>query len=129
MGHRVGAKLNAYEQTLLVGWEEVHKKSQLSLWILLALKSKQRHMAEIKSFIVSSTNGTLEADDQSMYRALRRFGDAELISFTTKPSKSGPELKVYQLTPSGKKVLKAFLERHITAIFYQPKIQKLISKV
>lgn len=120
--------LNNYEQTLVTGWESVHKKSQLSLWILLALKDGAKHMADIKQFITHTTNYTVTADDKSMYRALRRFHEADMISFEHQPSKSGPELKVYSLTSIGKRVLEQFTKKNIVDIFYKPSIQALIEK-
>jgi PadR family transcriptional regulator PadR len=119
--------LSKYEQKLLDGWEEVFKKGQLTLWIMLALKDGPKHMADIKQFIHSATNGTLSADDKSMYRALRRYYDAELLDFTTK-SGNGPDLKIYSLTKIGHKVLSNFIKRNITTVFYEPAIKQLIEE-
>lgn len=121
-------KLSEYEMKLLQGWEDIHKRSQLSLWIFLALKEGAKHMADIKAFITRLTKGAIEADDKSMYRTLRRFEEADLLTFTPAPSESGPDLKVYSLTETGKRVVQAFLERQIE-LFYQPAIQKLIKDV
>jgi PadR family transcriptional regulator PadR len=116
-----------YEKKLLDGWEEVYKKAQLTLWILLALKDSPKHMTEIKLYINKLTNGTIIADDQSMYRALRRFHNAELINFITKPSDSGPNRKVYSLSRTGSVVLNEFLARNIMGVFYQDSVKKLLS--
>lgn len=120
--------LSKYESTLLQGWEEVHKKGQLSLWILLALKDGAKHMASIKTFIERSTNKTISADDQSMYRALRRFDKGEMISFSTQPSESGPDKKVYELTQTGRQVLDSFIERNIEKVFFKPANKKLFER-
>jgi PadR family transcriptional regulator PadR len=112
----------------LDGWEEAFKKGQLTLWIMLALKDGPKHMADIKHFIYRATNGTLTADDKSMYRALRRYYDAEMLDFTTKSS-NGPDLKIYSLTKIGHKVLKEFTKRNITDVFYQSNIKELIKGV
>jgi PadR family transcriptional regulator PadR len=122
-------KLSKYEQTLLDGWEDIYKKSQLTFWILLALEAGDKHMSEIKHFIQKSTNETLTVDDQSMYRALRRFADAELVTAYTKPSQSGPDLKVYTLTETGVRILGAFTKRNIVDIYLNPSILKRITKV
>jgi PadR family transcriptional regulator PadR len=119
--------LDNYEQKLLDGWEEVFKKGQLTLWIMLALKDGPKHMTDIKQFIYHATNGTLSADDKSMYRALRRYYDAEMLDFTTKSSK-GPDLKIYSLTKIGSSVLDSFVERNITRVFYKPQIKELIER-
>ncbi len=119
-------ELNNYEQGLLSGWEDVFKKGQLTIWIMLSLKDGPKHMTEIKKFIEKATKGALTADDQSMYRALRRYNDAELIDFTNQPGDGGPERKIYQLTETGSKVLAAFVERNIINIFFSN--QTLIEK-
>ena len=118
--------LDNFEQSLLDGWEDVHKKSQLGLWIFLALRDGPKHMALIKSFISDATNGSMQADDKSMYRTLRRFKEGLMIDFRSVESKSGPDLKQYFLTDSGKKVLAEFLERNIK-LFYQPSIVQLVN--
>jgi PadR family transcriptional regulator PadR len=123
-------KLDRYEQSLLNSWEEIFKKGQLTLWILLALKESPKHMVQIKDFIERLTYGTLTADDQSMYRALRRYHDAELVSYTNEPGKSaGPERKMYQLTDIGRNVLGAFVTRNIRGVFYQQEVKALIGDI
>lgn len=121
-------KLNKYQQSLLKGWEEVFKKGQLTFWILLALKEEPKHMTEIKTFMSEMTGGALDADDRSIYRALRRYYSAELIDFTTRPGDSGPDLKVYHLTENGQSILEAFSSRNILKVFYKPKVRKLIEE-
>jgi len=120
------AELTEYEQKLLQGWEDVHNKGQLSLWILLALKDGSKHMSHIKEFIARMTNHILVPDDKSVYRALRRFKASELVSFKLVPSSAGPDLKIYELTCTGSTVLQAFLRRNIDGILYQPRVLKLI---
>lgn len=119
--------LNSYEEKLLAGWEDVHKKGQLTLWVLLALKDGQKHMGEIKQFILEATNGSLQVDDKSLYRALRRYADVELTRYETLPGDRGPSLKAYALTPTGEKVLDAFVRRNISTVFYKPEIRQLIT--
>lgn len=115
-----------YQQTLLEGWEAVYKKSQLTLWILLALKDGPKHMAQIKAFIDQTTNGQMSSDDKSFYRALRRFSQAELIDYTAKASKNGPDKKIYKLTPLGKSILESFIDRNINNIFYNQTIKDIL---
>ncbi len=121
-------KLDDYEQKLLDGWEDVFKKGQLTLWIMLALKDGPKHMAEIKAFIDTATNNTLSADDQSMYRALRRYYDAEMIDFTQESGKGGPDLKVYALSKVGAKVLEQFIQRNVVSVFFKPEVIKLLER-
>lgn len=117
---------DSYENTLLSGWEDVYKKSQLTLWILLALKDAPKHMSQIKQFIVSISGDAMAADDQSMYRALRRFKDAQMVDFTLRAGTKGPDLKQYYLTSTGRSVLAQFLERNISSVFYNKQVQELI---
>jgi DNA-binding PadR family transcriptional regulator len=119
-------KLGTYEQQLLEGWEAVYKKSQLTLWVLLALKDGPKYMAKIKEFIVLRSKGTITADDQSMYRALRRFHDADMVDFREQTSK-GPDRKVYHLTDTGSEVLKAFIGQNISQIFLAKENKRLFS--
>lgn len=120
-------RLDAYEQNLLNGWEEVFKKGQLTLWIMLALDDGPKHMTEIKDFISSATQQALTADDQSMYRSLRRYNSAEIIDFNSKPGNNGPDLKIYRLTKLGKKLLQEFLERNIKPITRQSSTKRSFS--
>lgn len=120
-------QLDDYENRLVKGWEDIYKKGQLTMWILLALRDSPKHMVDIKQFITEQTDGTLGADDKSMYRALRRYHNAEMISFTSEPSQNGPDRKVYQLTATGTHVLAAFCRRNISNVFYKPSVQKLIT--
>lgn len=117
-----------YTQKLLEGWEDVHKKSQLTLWILLSLKASSKHMAEIKEWIVCTTKDTITADDKSMYRALRRLHEAEVITYRQVPGNSGPDRKAYALTDIGTAMLHNFLQRNIIDVFYNPSIRNLIEK-
>lgn len=115
-----------FEQTLLSGWEDVYKKSQLTLWILVALKDAPKHMAEIKQFIMTISGDAMAADDQSMYRALRRFRKAQMVDFTMRAGRKGPDLKQYYLTGTGRNVLAKFLDRNITPVFYNKQVQQLL---
>lgn len=117
--------LNDYEVKLLEGWEDVFKRGSLTLWTLLALKDGPKHMAQIKDFISGITKEVVTADDQSMYRGLRRYYDAELVRFETVASESGPDLKYYSLTKTGEVVLRAFVGRNIR-IFSDNKLKGLL---
>jgi DNA-binding PadR family transcriptional regulator len=117
--------VNNYKYKLLSAWEDVYKKGQLTLWILLALKTKPRYVEEIKEFIETKTNKTFTCEEQSLYRSLRKFYDLEMVDFENQTGNKGPERKYYFLTPLGKEILKEFIERNI-ALFYKEEIKKLI---
>lgn len=118
---------DSFEDKLLSGWESVHKKGQLTLWVLLSLKDGPKHMQQIKDYVEQKSNDTISADDQSLYRSLRRYTDAELTTFTTQPGRGGPELKVYELTPTGLAVLDEFIQRNIRDVFLTESAQKLFA--
>lgn len=120
--------LTAYEQTLLDGWEDVYRKSQLTLWLLLALREGEKHMAEIKSFIADATNKLLSPDDKSMYRTLRRLTAAEIIIFSERAATGGPDYKIYKLTTVGQRLLSTFVQRNIIDIYYDQHLQSIIKK-
>jgi len=121
-------ELDDYEQKLLEGWEEVTKKGQLTLWIMLALKEGPKHMSEIREFIHTATSGALGADDKSLYRALRRYNEAEMVNFKTRPGTNGPDLKIYSLSRIGQKVLNQFIKRNFLDIFFKPDIKALLER-
>lgn len=120
------ATLSDYEDQLLAGWEEIYKRGQLTLWILIALLDGPKHMSAIKDYIEAHTNGMLTADDQSMYRALRRYAEAELVSFKSIQSTNGPDKKIYILTSTGENVLRQFVARNIAVLVNEPMIQKIL---
>lgn len=120
--------MNEYEQKVLDGWEDVFKKGQLTLWIFLALKQGPKHMADIKRFIEDTTNNTVSADDRSIYRALRRYYDTELVTYQQEPGKGGPDRKIYSLTKTGMTVLDEFTARNITNVFFKPTVRSLLEQ-
>lgn len=120
--------LGTYETQLLEGWEDTYKKSQLTLWILLALKEAPKHMATIKQFMAAATGGIADADDKSIYRALRRLHEADIVEFRQVPGNGGPDRKEYTITATGRQLLQAFLKRNIIDTLYRQPIRKLIEK-
>ncbi|HSW98394.1 MAG TPA: PadR family transcriptional regulator [Candidatus Saccharimonadales bacterium] len=120
--------LTKYENQLLAGWEEIYKRGQLTLWILIALLDGQKHMVAIKGYLKSHTSNMLTADDQSMYRALRRYAEADLVAFKVEQNSSGPDKKIYRLTPTGEHVLRQFVTRNVAALVNEPVIQRIIGE-
>jgi DNA-binding PadR family transcriptional regulator len=113
---------------LLEGWEEVYKKGQLTLWVLLAVRDEPRHMKEIKAFITDTTHATLTVDDHSMYRALNRYEKAGMIASAIAKNDAGPDRKEYRITPTGLAMLEAFVERNIASVFYSAHVKKLLTQ-
>lgn len=98
---------------LLNQWEESYKKGLLSFWILFSLTQRSMYAYEMKEEIINFSQGSISADDNSIYRALRRFTTAGLIEGTMSPSPSGPDRKYFSLTPRGTDLLRQFIERNI----------------
>jgi PadR family transcriptional regulator, regulatory protein PadR len=111
---------------LLEGWEDVYKKGQLTLWVLLAVRDSPRHTKEINDFITDATNAMFSVDSNSLYRALKRYEKAELIRYELKPGNAGPDLKVYSLTDLGGALLDQFIQRNVVSVYYDKHVIKLM---
>jgi DNA-binding PadR family transcriptional regulator len=112
---------------LLEAWEETHKKGQLTLWIFLALRDGPKYVSEIKAFIETNTSQTIICEEQSLYRALRKFQQVEMTSFNPGKGDGGPDRKYYYLTPMGEDILDSFIERNIK-LFFLPEIINLMNR-
>lgn len=113
---------------LVADWDDVYKKGQLTLWILLAIFDGKKYAAQITDFMYEATDGTFEVKEQSLYRALRRFSGMNLVKITEEQSpNSGPKRKYYELTPEGNAVLGSFVRLHISPL-QNPKIIKLLQQ-
>ena len=108
-------KLTPFETTMLSGWEDVYRKSQVSLWILVAIREEKGFVEGIRIFIRS--RGDVDMSEQSLYRSLRRLESATLIQSRSIANPKGPDRKYFSLTPEGSRVLAAFIERNITRMF------------
>lgn len=114
---------------LVDDWDDVYKKGQLGLWILLAVYEGRKYTAEITDFMESASHGHFTVKEQSLYRALRRFNDMGLVHVTEEQSpNSGPKRKYYELTELGKAVLGRFTAMNIMPLL-QPKISTIITNV
>jgi DNA-binding PadR family transcriptional regulator len=120
-------KLTPFETVLLQGWEEVHKKSQLSLWILITIYRGRGLVSDIQTDIRSHAG--LEVADQSLYRSLRRLESAQLIISSAEVNPDGPDRKLYRITETGNRVLAAFIERNILSVFQTQEYQKLFKDI
>ena len=102
---------------LLSSWEETYKKGQLTLWIFLSLQESKKYVEEIREFVETRSSGTITCEEQSLYRALRKY---EL-----RKGNKGPERKYYYLTPLGKELFNQFVSRNIH-LFFSEEIKKLL---
>ncbi len=113
--------------TLLEKWEEVYKKGLLSFWMLLVLHRRPAYAFEMNALIRQLSQGTISADDNSLYRALSRFEDMGLVASELQPSPNGPARRYYALTPAGRQLLRRFIERNVL-IFRNEDVKEEIEK-
>ncbi len=118
---------DAMHNELLKAWEETYKKGQLTLWIFLSLKEGPKYVTQIQESITRFSNGTIQAEEQSLYRTLRKFYHLKMVDFSTGKGHKGPDRKYYQLTRMGQSLLHDFVERNILLFFEEPLKELLIS--
>lgn len=115
---------------LLSQWEEVYKKGLLSFWILLLLHREEMYAYEMTAVIADMSQGTMIVDEKSVYRALKRFEENQIIQSRLRKSDVGPPRRYFSLTEVGQALLLKFCQRNIL-IFQEPTvavaIQDLIS--
>ncbi len=118
------------EQTLhkdlLAAWEETYKKGQLTLWIFLSLKEGPKYVSELQESIDRFSKGTINAEEQSLYRTLRKYYHLKMVDFSAGKGHKGPDRKYYHLTPLGESLLHSFVERNILLFFEEP-LRKLLT--
>ena len=98
---------------LLPQWEESYKKGLLSFWILFSLTRRSMYAYEMKDQILEFSHGSISAEENSIYRALRRFITAGLVDSEIRPNPNGPDRKYFSLTPLGTELLRQFIERNL----------------
>jgi DNA-binding PadR family transcriptional regulator len=110
---------------LLSSWEDTYKKGQLTLWIFLSLQESEKYVEEIKDFVETKSNGTITCEEQSLYRALRKYEHIDVLNHKLRKGNKGPDRKYYYLTDLGKDLFTRFINRNIN-LFYSEEIKKLI---
>ena len=112
---------------LLSAWEETYKKGQLTLWIFLSLKEGPKYVSGLQESIERFSKGTIHAEEQSLYRTLRKFYHLKMVDFSSAKGHKGPDRKYYHLTPLGKSLLQSFVERNIQLFFEEPLKELLLN--
>jgi DNA-binding PadR family transcriptional regulator len=112
---------------LLSQWEESYKKGLLSFWLLLLLAQRKAYPYEIKAAINEMSRNTINADENSIYRALNRLADSGVLDSEVIPSETGPSRRYFFLTSLGRALLNRFITRNIL-VFEQPEVADLIQK-
>jgi PadR family transcriptional regulator PadR len=115
------------QEDLLGAWEETYKKGQLTLWIFLSLKEGPKYVTQLQESINRFSKGTIRAEEQSLYRTLRKFYHLKMVDFSAGKGHKGPDRKYYQLTPLGQSLLTSFVERNILLFFEEPLKELLLS--
>jgi PadR family transcriptional regulator, regulatory protein PadR len=113
---------------LLLKWEEVYKKGLLSFWVLLLLHERPSYPFEMRPLIEDISQGTISAEDNSIYRTLTRFTEIGIVASEITPSSQGPNRRYYHLTEKGFHLLKRFTERNIR-VFETPQVASRIESI
>ena len=114
-------------ENLLTQWEETYKKGLLSFWLLLLLATRKAYPYEIKGAITEMSQHTINADENSIYRALNRLADSGIVDSEVLPSETGPSRRYFFLTDLGHELLTRFITRNIL-VFEQPDVAEMIQK-
>lgn len=117
--------MNNYEVKLLSNWEDIFRQGLLTFWVFVALKDKEMDVQAIRQRIEVLTDKSYATSDQTLYRALRKHYDLELVDYREIPSNSGPKKKLYKLSVLGSQLLSEFTARNIS-LFLKPEVQRLI---
>ena len=110
---------------LLLSWENTYKKGQLTLWIFMALQESKKYVDEIKTFILEKSGGTIRCEEQSFYRALRKYEQIHVLAYDLRQGNKGPERKYFYLTDLGEALFNQFVSRNIK-LFYSEEIKHIL---
>lgn len=114
-------------EQLLNQWEGTYKKGLLSFWLLLLLAQRKAYPYEMKAAIEELSQNSISADENSIYRALKRLAQSGIVDSEVQPSESGPNRRYFFLTVIGQELLTRFISRNIL-IFQHPIVADLIQK-
>ncbi len=115
-------------ETLLFQWEETYKKGLLTFWVLLLLAQRKAYAYEMKGAIVELSRGSINADENSIYRALNRLAQSGLVGSEVQPSATGPSRRYFFLTDLGRELLSRFISRNIL-VFQHPDVAARIQEI
>ena len=112
---------------LLAQWEGTYKKGLLSFWLLLLLSQRKAYPYEMKAAIEELSQNSISADENSIYRALKRLAQSGVVDSEVQPSETGPNRRYFFLTDLGQELLTRFISRNIL-VFQHPVVADLIQK-
>ena len=113
---------------LLAQWESVYKKGLLTFWILLLLHERPMYVFEMGQALETASQGTMSADERSLYRALRRFEWSGFVESEWQDSDVGPQRRYYRLSELGAELLRRFTERNIL-VFREPEVAGRLARL
>ena len=111
---------------LLDQWESAYKKGLLTFWLLLLLCERPMYVFEMGEALTEVSQGSMTADEKSLYRALRRFEAMELVESTWHRSDLGPRRRYYRPTQLGTELLRRFIHRNIL-VFQEPSVARRLA--
>jgi PadR family transcriptional regulator PadR len=120
--------MNKGTEALLERWEQNYKKGLLSFWILLAIAEEALYAYEMREKVEALSKGSISADENSIYRALRRFAKSGLVRSEMRPSEIGPDRRYFQLTKKGVELLAAFIQRNLD-VFNNRDVKRAMKKI
>lgn len=115
-------------QDLLAQWEGTYKKGLLSFWMLLLLSQRKAYPYEMSAAIAELSQHTVTAEDNSIYRALKRLAQSGIVDSEIRHSQNGPDRRYFYLTDLGWELLNRFITRNIQ-VFQHPQVADLIHQV
>ena len=113
---------------LLTQWEATYKKGLLSFWLMLLLAQRKAYPYEMRDVIAELSKETIIADENSIYRALKRLSQSHIVDSELLPSETGPSRRYFFLTDLGRDLLRRFIQRNIL-VFQQPAVADMIQQV
>lgn len=114
-------------EALLQQWEATYKKGLLTFWLLLLLSQRKAYPYEMKAAIAELSQGTMSAEDNSIYRALKRLAQSGIVDSELRPSDTGPSRRYFYVTPIGRDLLRRFILRNIQ-VFQHPEVSNEIQR-
>jgi PadR family transcriptional regulator PadR len=113
---------------LLDQWEGTYKKGLLTFWLLLLLAQRKAYPYEMKAAIQVLSQDSIRAEENSIYRALRRLAQSGIVDSELRPSETGPDRRYFFITDVGRELLERFTQRNIQ-IFQHPDVAALIQQI
>lgn len=85
--------------------------THVAYYVLLSLSEDARHGYGIIKDVARRTGGELELEAGTLYAAVKRLRDDGWIDETQGPARTDARRRYYELTPLGRRVLRAESER------------------